>query len=117
MSHTAICAVAHNYGMDCDITKDFERLDSWLMDEENPAPVIAHVRHKRLDPFYRCKFTRAGHYIVVVGHVNPDGSTGENGKYIISDSNSCEEDRMHATEDELDGDCELVGFIRMSPRK
>ena len=37
----------------------------------------------------------------------------EDGTYVVSDSNSCEEERTHATDQELIRDCSLVGFIRM----
>ena len=100
VSHTAICAVADAFGMKCEISSQFEDLDLWL--EE--APVIAHLRHKT---FHTCKFTRAGHYVMIVDR-NKDGS------YVVSDSNSCEEDRTHGTVEELSEDCQLVGFIRMA---
>jgi len=101
VSHTAICAVAHAYGMKCQISSDFLDLDDWL----EGAPVIAHLRHKT---FHSCKFTRAGHYVVIV-------NKREDGSYEVSDSNSCEEERTHGTVEEISEDCQLVGFIRMVP--
>ena len=38
----------------------------------------------------------------------------EDGSYVVSDSNSCEEERTHGTVEELSEDCQLVGFIRMA---
>ena len=99
VSHTAICAVGKGFGMSaCEISSEFSDLDSWL--EE--APVIAHLRHKT---FHTCKFTRAGHYVVIV-------KKNEDGTYVVSDSNSCEEERTHGTVEELSEGCQLVGFIR-----
>ena len=99
VSHTAICNVADAFGKTCEISDDFDDLDQWLDD----GPVIAHLRHKS---FHTCKFTRAGHYVVIV-------NKNEDGSYVVSDSNSCEDERTHGTVEEISKDCSLVGFIRM----
>ena len=99
VSHTAICEVAKEFGMSkCEISSNFSDLDNWLKE----APAFAHVRDKTL---HTCKFTRGGHYVVIV-------NKNEDGNYVVSDPNSCEEDRTHGTVEELSEECQLVGFIR-----
>ena len=116
ISHTAICSVAYIFGFECNITSSFDVLDYWLEThvfyEDYPIPVIGHVRQNF---GHTCKFTKAGHYIVIVGAttlINEEG--GLETVYQISDSNSCEEERTYATREEFD-ECEIVGFISMLP--
>ena len=101
ISHTAICGIVEVFGKACEISENFDDLDEWL---EN-GPVIAHVRHKT---FHTCKFTTIGHYIVIVNKNEAEGN------YVVSDPNSCEDERTHGTVEELSKDCSLVGFIRMA---
>lgn len=102
VSHVAICDAAKHWGKSCEESASFDDLETWL--QASTAPVIAHVRH---GPDYKCKFTRGGHYIVIVGH------TADGSGYTVSDPNSCEEARTHGTREELSEECDLVGFVRM----
>jgi len=104
VSHTAICAAGAHWGLPvCNVTKSFNELDAWLKD----GPVIAHVRHKWWKSEDSCKFTRAGHYIVIIN------KRANNTIYNINDPNSCATNRTYGTQHELSADCELVGFIRI----
>ncbi|CAJ1429504.1 unnamed protein product [Effrenium voratum] len=98
VSHIAICAAGAHWGLGCQESSSFEDLDRWL----RSGPVIAHVRSRSTGG---CKFTQAGHYIVVTAR---SGSS-----YNISDPNSCEEQNTHASRSELSSECELVGFVRI----
>merc|ERR1712151_539968 len=103
VSHIAICAAASAWGMACEQSSNFTQLDDWVL----TAPVVAHVRHRTWSKPTSCKFTRAGHYIVITGK---NATTNE---YTVSDPNSCDEENTHATVRELSEECSLVGFVRI----
>jgi len=102
VSHTAICKAAEHWGKSCEVSTSFDDLDRWL--QASTTPVIAHVRHRSLQ---NCKFTHAGHYIVITGRA------ADNSTYTVSDPNSCDEANTHGTLWELSVECSLVGFLRM----
>jgi len=102
VGHRAICNLANAHGLNCEVSATPDVLDNWV----NEAPVITHVRHR---PGRTCKFTSGGHYIVVVNKMSVD-------EYTVSDPNSCEKSRTHATLSQLTQDCTFVGVIRMSRR-
>eukprot|EP00439_Symbiodinium_sp_Y106_P061056 s1872_g9.t1 len=106
VTHEAICNAADHWGLSCSQSSSFDDLDTWLPD----GPVIAHVRHHSAPTEFSCKFTRAGHYIVIT---EKDAASGQ---YRISDPNSCDEAQAHGSRTELSSECDLVGFIRIFPR-
>jgi len=106
VSHTALCSAAEHWGKSCEVSASFDDLDRWL--QASATPVIAHVRHR---PLRSCKFTHAGHYIVITGRA------ADNSTYTVSDPNSCNESHTHGTRWELSVECSLVGFVRMFDAK
>ena len=103
VTHVAICEAGASWGLgNCNQSSSFDDLDNWL----KTGPVIAHVRQK-FDG--ECKFTNGGHYIVIVEKAED--------YYVISDPNSCEAYRARGTQEEISGQCALVGFIRLTPDK
>eukprot|EP00929_Paragymnodinium_shiwhaense_P061783 TRINITY_DN30877_c0_g1_i1.p1 TRINITY_DN30877_c0_g1~~TRINITY_DN30877_c0_g1_i1.p1 ORF type:complete len:248 (-),score=34.00 TRINITY_DN30877_c0_g1_i1:122-865(-) len=100
VSHTAICAAANQWGLQCGRSDSFETLDQWLQ----TGPVVAHVRPTKEGA---CKFTKIGHYMVLAS------KDEKRGGYIVSDPNSCEESNSFGTKKELSEDCELRTFIRV----
>lgn len=103
VTHEAICAVGRHWGLECQQTSSFNDVDVWL----RTGPVTAHVRHRNGTPHHSCKFTTAGHYIVMTA------LDETNRRYSISDPNSCENSRRFGTAEELSQQCELVGFVRL----
>lgn len=103
ISHAAIRAAASHWGLSCMESNSFDSLDEWL----ERGPVIAHVRHRPWTKPTSCKFTKGGHYIVIVGKRSAVG------EYDVSDPNSCEDENMHGTVSDLSRDCYLVGFVRI----
>jgi len=101
ISHMAICNAATHWGLSCAESRNFSDLDSWL----DHGPVIAHVRHWPWTKLTACKFTKAGHYIVITSKVD--------GHYKVSDPNSHQSANSHATKLELSVQCKLVGFVRI----
>jgi hypothetical protein len=116
ISHTAICFISAMFRISCNITKDFEILDYWLKENKydgHSAPVIAHVRHKFA---HTCKFTKAGHYIVITGSTGAKNEYGTSKTvYFVSDPNSNAYNRTFATMDDFN-QCEIAGFISLLPQ-
>lgn len=100
VSHTAICAAGEQWGLHCGRSDSFSVADEWL----RTGPIVAHVRPTDSG---ECKFTKVGHYMVIVSKDEQRDS------YVVSDPNSCDAANTFGTKKDLSENCQLMSFIRL----
>ena len=118
VSEEAMCAVAGEYGYDCNIVEDFSKIDTFL----TLGPVITHVRQRTSSSLYlqernydtqeevpSCKFTKGGHYIVLASSLG-------GGNYTVLDPNSSDPSRSFGTIDEITKECSFVAITSISKK-